>query len=80
MRPAGSIGKAFGYVSTGFSVGGTIGPLFFGMVMDMHLPQLVFFVSAGMMIVTICVALTASFVARRAVARNAGVMEAQPAE
>lgn len=79
IAPQGGIGKAFGYVSTGFSVGGTIGPLFFGTVMDMHLPQLVFFVSAGMMILTIGVALTASFVARRTLAANLAA-EPQPAE
>ena len=80
IAPPGGIGKAFGYVSTGFSVGGTIGPLFFGTVMDLHLPQLVFFVSAGMMIVTIGVALLASMVARRQIARNALSAEPQPAE
>ncbi len=80
IAPAGGIGKAFGYVSTGFSVGGTIGPLFFGLVMDLHLPQLVFFVSAGMMIVTIGMALTASWVARRQLARNTLAAEPQPAE
>jgi MFS family permease len=81
IAPPGGIGKAFGYVSTGFSVGGTIGPLFFGTVMDLHLPQLVFFVSAGMMIVTIVMALAASWVARRQLARNAMMApEPQPAE
>jgi len=81
IAPPGGIGKAFGYVSTGFSVGGTVGPLFFGTVMDLHLPQLVFFVSAGMMIVTIGMALVASWVARRQIARNATLAAgAQPAE
>jgi MFS family permease len=80
IAPAGGIGKAFGYVSSGFSVGGTIGPLFFGTVMDLHLPQLVFFVSAGMMIVTIGVALAASWVARRQLAHNTRGAEPQPAE
>ena len=81
IAPPGGIGKAFGYVSSGFSVGGTIGPLFFGMVMDLNLPQLVFFVSAGMMIVTIFMALIASWVARRQLARNtAPGASPQPAE
>ncbi len=79
VAPAGGIGKAFGYVSSGFGVGGVIGPLFFGTMMDLHLPQLVFFVSAGMMILTIGVALAASAVARRSIAANMAA-EPQPAE
>ncbi len=66
VTPPGSIGKAFGYVSSGFGVGGALGPLVYGTMMDMKLPQLVFFVAAGMMLATIAVALLASHVARRA--------------
>jgi len=65
VTPPGSIGKAFGYVSSGFGVGGVIGPLVYGSMMDFSMPQLLFFVSAGMMLATIAVALLASYVARR---------------
>jgi MFS family permease len=80
VAPSGSIGKAFGYVSSGFGVGGVIGPLFYGTVMDLHEPQLVFYVSAAFMLVTIIVALAASVAARRAVAANIRAEAAQPAE
>ena len=76
ITPPGSIGKAFGYVSSGFGVGGVFGPLIFGTLMDLRLPQIVFFVSAGMMLATIAVALAASHIARR---RIAG-LEMQPAK
>jgi FSR family fosmidomycin resistance protein-like MFS transporter len=66
VTPPGSIGKAFGYVSSGFGVGGVFGPLIYGTLMDWNLPQIVFFVSAGMMIATIGVALLASWSAKRA--------------
>jgi MFS family permease len=65
VTPPGSIGKAFGYVSSGFGVGGVFGPLVYGTLMDMSLPQVIFFVSAAMMVATIAVALLATYVARR---------------
>jgi MFS family permease len=40
--PAGSFGKVFGFVSTGFNLGGIIGPIIFGLLMDHGHPQLVF--------------------------------------
>jgi len=66
VTPPGSIGKAFGYVSSGFGVGGVFGPPVYGTLMDLALPQVVFFVSGGMMLVTIAVALLATYAARRA--------------
>jgi predicted MFS family arabinose efflux permease len=73
VTPPGSTGKAFGFVSTGFSVGATIGPLIYASLLDAGLPQVLFFTSAAMMMVTIALALTASSVGRRVIA-------AQPAE
>ncbi|HEX2653213.1 MAG TPA: MFS transporter [Xanthobacteraceae bacterium] len=40
--PPGSFGKVFGFVSTGFNVGGIIFPLIFGALMDHTLPAAVF--------------------------------------
>jgi len=40
--PPGSFGKVFGFVTTGFSIGGGIGPLIFGALMDHGSPSLVF--------------------------------------
>jgi MFS family permease len=40
--PPGAAGSAFGIVSTGFNIGGIIGPMLFGWIMDHHMPQWVF--------------------------------------
>jgi MFS transporter, FSR family, fosmidomycin resistance protein len=44
VTPAGSYGKVFGFVSVGFSIGGMIGPLIYGWLMDENAPRLVFLV------------------------------------
>jgi MFS family permease len=42
VTPAGSFGKVFGFVTTGFNIGGVIAPLIFGVMMDHGQPRLVF--------------------------------------
>ena len=42
VTPAGSFGKVFGFVTTGFNVGGVVGPLFFGWLMDRGEPRAIF--------------------------------------
>ena len=42
ITPPGSFGKVFGFVTTGFNIGGIIAPLIFGAVMDHGMPRLVF--------------------------------------
>jgi MFS family permease len=42
ITPAGSFGKVFGFVTTGFNIGGIVSPLIFGAVMDHGSPRLVF--------------------------------------
>lgn len=42
ITPAGSFGKVFGFVTTGFNIGGIISPLIFGAIMDHGSPRLVF--------------------------------------
>jgi predicted MFS family arabinose efflux permease len=44
--PAGSIGIAFGFTSTGIGVGGAIGPLLCGLLMDADRPDLAFLMIA----------------------------------
>ena len=48
MTPAGSFGKVFGFVTTGFNVGGVIGPLFFGWLMDRGEPRMIFMAVVAM--------------------------------
>jgi len=51
ITPPGSFGKVFGFVTTGFNIGGIIAPLIFGAIMDHGSPRLVFLgVAAGSLI------------------------------
>ena len=47
VTPAGSFGKVFGFVTTGFNIGGIVSPLVFGWLMDTGRPQAIFMVVAG---------------------------------
>jgi len=42
VAPPGSAGRVFGIVSTGFNIGGTVGPILFGWMMDNGSPRWVF--------------------------------------
>jgi MFS family permease len=42
VTPPGSFGKVFGFVTTGFNIGGIVSPLIFGAIMDHGSPRLVF--------------------------------------
>jgi len=46
ITPPGSFGKVFGFVTTGFNIGGIISPLIFGAIMDHGSPRLVFWLVA----------------------------------
>ena len=47
VTPPGSFGKVFGFVSTGFNIGGIVSPLIFGAVMDHGSPRMVFLLVAA---------------------------------
>jgi len=55
--PPGAMGRTFGVVTSGFSMGGMVGPLLFGFIMDHHAPRWVFGASVIVMIVVAVVAL-----------------------
>jgi MFS family permease len=55
--PPGAMGRTFGIVTSGFSIGGMVGPLLFGFIMDHHAPRWVFGASVVVMIVVAVVAL-----------------------
>ena len=69
VTPEGQFGKVFGFVTTGFNIGGVIAPLLFGYVMDAKHPQWVFFIVAAMSLLAI-VTIIPNFL-RRAVVRGA---------
>jgi MFS family permease len=55
--PPGAVGRAFGIVTTGFSIGGTVGPMLFGWIMDRGAPRWVFGASVVFMLLTVVLAL-----------------------
>jgi len=53
VTPPGSFGKVFGFVTTGFNLGGIVAPLVFGPIMDHGSPRLVFVVVGALCLVSI---------------------------
>ena len=63
--PPGAFGRVFGIVTTGFNIGGTVGPLLGGWIMDHDLPRWVFFSSVVFMAMTSGLALASEWRLRR---------------
>ena len=59
--PPGAVGRVFGIVSTGFNIGGAVGPVIYGWLMYSGRPLSVFAVSVGFMLVTVAMALGADW-------------------
>jgi len=55
--PAGAMGRTFGVVTSGFNIGGMVGPLMFGLILDHGAPRWVFGASVIVMITVAVVAL-----------------------
>lgn len=53
MTPPGEMGKVFGFVSTGFNIGGIIAPPMFGYILDHSDPSYVFWVAAIVALATV---------------------------
>ena len=51
VTPDGAYGKVFGFVTTGFSIGGSISPVVFGWVLDQGRPEWVFY---GVALIMLC--------------------------
>ncbi len=57
VTPPGSFGKVFGFVTTGFHIGGMVAPLIFGQLLDHGHPRAVFlFIAAGALVAIATVA------------------------
>jgi MFS family permease len=52
VTPPGSFGKVFGFVTTGFNLGGIVAPLIFGPIMDHGSPRLVFIAVAALCLIS----------------------------
>jgi MFS family permease len=71
--PPGAMGRTFGIVTSGFGIGGMIGPLMFGFAMDQGAPQWVFGISVMLMIAVAVVALVSD---RRSARRRTTLAQA----
>jgi MFS family permease len=76
--PPGAVGRVFGIVSTGFNIGGAVGPVIYGWLMDGGRPLMVFAVSVGFMLVTVAMALAGDW--RRARRARQARLVPQPGE
>jgi len=63
--PKGSEGKAFGIVSTGTNIGGTVGPIVFGWLLDHGHPNAIFWTSVVFMGITVAFTLTQELLFRQ---------------
>ncbi|HJS87073.1 MAG TPA: MFS transporter [Acetobacteraceae bacterium] len=63
--PPGASGRVFGIVTTGFNIGGAVGPMLAGWIMDRGAPRWVFYTSVVFMLMTVLLALAGDWRTRR---------------
>ena len=63
--PPGASGRVFGIVTTGFNIGGAIGPMLGGLLMDRGQPRWLFYSSVFFMLITVVMALDSERRTRR---------------
>ena len=63
--PPGMAGRVFGIVTTGFNIGGTIGPMLGGWFMDNGMPRWIFYSSVCFMVATVMTVLVGDWRSRR---------------
>ena len=69
--PPGAEGRVFGIVSTGFNIGGAVGPVLFGWLLDSGRPQGIFWSAVLFMLFTVVI----SLLQERRTARGRGVAQ-----
>ena len=74
--PPGMAGRTFGIVTTGFNIGGTIGPMLGGWLMDRGEPRWIFYSSVLFMVMTVLMVLFGDWRSRRR-AHGAALMQAE---
>ncbi|MEE8221708.1 MAG: MFS transporter, partial [Woeseiaceae bacterium] len=65
VTPAGEMGKVFGFVSTGYNVGGILGPVMFGYLLDNTDPTLLFWTVGLISLLTVATVLVTGQAGRR---------------
>jgi MFS family permease len=63
--PPGMAGRVFGIVTTGFNIGGAIGPMLGGWFMDHGMPRWIFYSSVCFMTLTVLMVLLGDWRSRR---------------
>jgi MFS transporter, FSR family, fosmidomycin resistance protein len=63
--PPGMAGRVFGIVTTGFNIGGTIGPMLGGWFMDNGMPRWIFYSSVCFMLATVLTVMVGDWRSRR---------------
>ena len=58
VTPPGAFGKVFGFVSTGFNIGGMISPLLYGWLMDRGEPRMIFVLICGFILLSLLTVIT----------------------
>jgi MFS family permease len=58
VTPIGAFGKVFGFVSTGFNLGGMVAPLLYGWLMDRGQPQMIFAIVTAFILLALVTAIT----------------------
>ena len=58
VTPVGSFGKVFGFVTTGFNIGGMVSPLLFGWLMDRGEPRMIFAIVTAFIVLALLTAIT----------------------
>jgi FSR family fosmidomycin resistance protein-like MFS transporter len=58
VTPPGSFGKVFGFVSTGFNLGGMIAPITYGWLMDHGRPQMIYTIIVVFILLALVTAIT----------------------
>jgi MFS family permease len=58
VTPPGSFGKVFGFVTTGFNIGGMMSPLLFGWLMDRGEPRMIFAIVTAFIVLALLTAIT----------------------
>jgi MFS family permease len=53
VTPPGAFGRVFGFVTTGFNIGGMVSPLIFGLLLDYGRPREIFYFIAGCALLSI---------------------------
>lgn len=71
VTPPGEMGKVFGFVSTGFNIGGMVAPLVFGYILDHAEPRFVFWTVGAVAIATVATVLYTGRQGRRESASHA---------